>query len=274
MTATTTRTSRPTRARRVNPDTVAETEEAPFEVEEEEKPARRTRASKSTEKEEEQPTRRKRSAKAVERDDTDDDSDDEETVIPTFTGRAAILKARPQVDSVFFSWGEDDDDEPQIVKFLDVEPWSYNQHWVQRQGRTSFPCMGKDCPLCGIAQKTSQRIVYNVLNLSMDEPTVQALVVGVTIDDDLSAYDADKKVGPLPKLWWALSRQKLAKPKGLQKYKYLYTPIKDRDLEEDYGFSLDDAEDALEGAEALDREKVTGKGSRRILQEIADELMD
>lgn len=258
MTTTSTRTS--TRKRRIDPDTFDE-ETAPFETEAKEEPAPPARRSRRAQREE-----------PVAEETGDEEQDGEETIIPISRGRKAIKENRPSVDSGYFKWN--DDGESVVVKFLDVEPWSYNQHWVTRAGKQSFPCIGKDCPLCEIGAKITQKVVYTLLNLSLDEPAVQTLEVTPTLDDTLSAYDADKKTGPLPRLYWALSRTKLAKSNSFAKYNYNFLPIKERDLGEDYGIDLDTAEDALEEAEAPDPATVLGKTTRRMLQEIADESME
>jgi hypothetical protein len=205
----------------------------------------------------------------------DEDADGEETIIPVIAkGRDAINASRPsgEAGSGFFKWP--DDGGSALVKFLDVEPWSYLQHWVTRKGKQSFPCIGAGCPLCDIGVKVSQKVVYTVLNLSADSgPTVQVLEVTPTLDETLANYDADKKTGPLPRLYWALSRTKAARSNSFAKYNYNFLPVKERDLEEDWGISPDAADAALDGAEAPTAGKMFGKITRRMLQEVADEVI-
>ena len=253
-------TARPARSRRVSPD-----------VEEEEEPTTTARRAPREEDEEETPRRRTRAVQNEE--DVEPDDDEEETAIPFQRGRKAIRDARPTPDSMYFRWPKESG-EVQVVKFLDEEPWGYQQHWVQRAGKQSFPCLGKGCPLCAVGVKTTSKVIYDIVNLSLaDGPAVQAFEVTSTLDDELAALDEGKS-GPLPRLWWAVSRTNLPKPKGYQKYKYVFTPIKDRDLDEDYEINLDEAEDAISDAKPLDPEKVLGKISKTMLQDIADEIMD
>lgn len=204
----------------------------------------------------------------------EEDPDDEETVsIPVYRGRTAIKKNRPvsEASKKFFYW----DEEPQLVKFLDEEPWAYDQHWVKRDGKQSFPCSGSGCPLCAIGVKVEQKVVYTVVNLTPrkgDEPLVQTLEVSLTNDETLQTLDADSKTGPLSRLWWAISRSE--KKTGSRKsYSYSFLPVKDRDLDEDWGVDLDEAEDAVEAAEVPTFTDVIGKWTRSSLQEIADEVM-
>jgi hypothetical protein len=245
------------RSRRINPDAVAEIEPPPGEEEVVRPRSRRNQAQS---------------------DELDEETGDEEAegqdsvVVPFARGRKAIKESRPTQDGGnYFKWA--DNGEVQVVKFLDTEPWSYNQHWVTRSGKQSFPCIGKNCPLCAIGSKVTQKIVYSLLNLSEDNPVVQTLEVTQSVDDILSAFDTDKKTGPLPKMWYALSRTKKPRSSGFGNYNYHVLPIKDRDLEEDYDISLDDAEDALDTAEAPDPVKVLGKVDRKMLQGIADETL-
>lgn len=248
------------RSRRISPDELDEQEEV-----EVTHPRRRTR----DEDEEETPRRRRARTEEPEEADEDEDEEADGTVIPISRGRKEIKKDRPAGDESFFRW----EDEPQVVKFLSHEPWGYNQHWVTREGKKSFPCIGKRCPLCEIGVKVSQRVVYPIVNLTKDGST-QTLEVGVTLESTLAAYDADKKTGPLDRLFWAMSRTEGARRSGRSSYNYVFTPIKDRDLEEDYGVNLDEAEDFIDAAEIPSTKQVLGNWNEASLREIADEIMD
>jgi hypothetical protein len=281
------------RSRRVDPDVEVEEQEeaeAPSRrrrttAPAEDAPVRRRRAPAAAEDdddddvEEEKPVRR-RSSKAKAKEEYDEETGDEETdddaaVIPISRGRKEIAKNRPVSEGslAYFRWSEDS----QLIKFLDNDPWSYDQHWVKRDGKQSFPCLGKGCPLCAIGIKLSQKIVYPVLNLTPpkgEEFLTQSLEVGPTLDETLAAFDADKKTGPLTRLWWSVSRSEGARSSGSRKkYNYVFTPVKDRDLEEDWEIDLDDAEDAVADAVIPDPKEVLGDWTRSQLQEIADEAM-
>ena len=269
------------RSRRIDPDELGPEEEETTprrrrrqddeddEIEEP-RPRRRSRAA-DDEDDEDRPRRRRTRAK--DDDDYDDEKDDDEDalVIPIHRGRKEISKNRPvgEGGDSFFRWT----DEEQVVKFLDTEPWSYDQHFVKRQGKQSFPCAGEGCPLCEIGVKVSQKVVYTLINLShKGGPKVQTLEVGVTLDDTLAKYHEDKRTGPLHRLYWALSRTERSGG-GFGKYNYIITPIKERDLEEDWEIDLDVAEKAVDEAEVPEPMDVTGKWTRGALQEIADEAM-
>jgi hypothetical protein len=204
----------------------------------------------------------------------DESADGQETVIPTISrGRRKIKENRPASgrSDAYFKWP--DDGETVVVKFLDTEPWAYNQHWVQREGRKSYPCIGKHCPLCEIGSKVSQKIVYSILNLGGKEPLVQTMEVTPTLDETLVGFDDDAKTGPLPRLYWALSRKKAERSSNFTKYNYSFIPVKERDLEEDWLISPKTAQAALKDAEIPEPEKVVGSMTLRELQDIADEAM-
>lgn len=296
------------RSRRIDPDaindeveeTTEETEEAPLprrrrraaEVEDEPKPRRRPRDEDEDddedEDEEERPARRasKSPAKPARRardededdEDDDEDSDDEASVIPISRGRKEAQKNRPVSEGslAYFRWPKDED---QLIKFLADEPWAYDSHWVKRDGKQSFPCLGKGCPLCHIGVKVSQKNVYPVLNLTppkgADEDfIVQTLEVGITLEETLAKYDSDPKVGPLSRLWWSVSRSEGARSTGgRKKYNYSFIPVKDRDLDEDWDIDLDEAEAAVDAAKIPTTKEVLGDWNRAKLQEIADEVM-
>jgi hypothetical protein len=273
------------RARRIDPDDFDTDRDE--RVEEEPAPRRRRRAPSNgetveheddptprrrlDEDEDEEPAPRRRRRAQPEAADEDEDDDDEGSVIPISRGRKEIKRNRPvgEGGDAFFRW----DDEPQVVKFLTNEPWGYNQHWVTRDGKQSFPCIGRRCPLCEIGVKASQKVVYSIVNLSRDGVT-QTLEVGVTLEDTLATYDADKKTGPLDRLYWALSRSEGRRSSGRSRYNYVFTPIKERDLEEDYGIDLDEAEDAVDKAEIPSPKQVLGDWNEEALSEIADEILE
>lgn len=281
------------RSQRVNPDPV-EDEEGTEETtprrrrrrdedeDEETTPRRSRRVADEDDEDDDEPAPVKRKSRRarpepedVDEETGDEDSDEEAAVIPISRGREQIKKNRPVGEGgmAFFKW----DEEPQLVKFLSNEPWAYDQHWVTRDGKQSFPCMGKGCPLCAIGVKVSQKVVYPILNLTPpkgEDPIVQTVEIGVTLEETLIAYDADKKTGPLDRLWWSMSRTEGARSRGSRKkYNYVFTPVKDRDLEEDWEIDLDEAEDAVDAAEIPDPDTVLGKWTRKALQEIADEAM-
>lgn len=245
------------------------------EAEEDEAPRKSFRNRREQEDDEVAPPVKRRAKSADLPEETgDEDADGEDTVvIPITRGDDAIKSKRSSADNAHFRWSNDGED--QIVKFLESEPWAYEQHWVTRPGRQSYPCIGKDCPLCDIGVKTATRMVYSILNLTLDPPAVQSFEVTSTLYDTLRGHDQDKKTGPLDRLYWALSRKKKQKSSGsFGTYNYSILPVKERDLFEDYGIDPGDADKYAREAEIPSPEKVLGKVTRRMLQDIADEALE
>jgi hypothetical protein len=252
---------------------VDEDEDEDGDEEEEEAPAPVVRRRRTPAPKDEPAPKKRRSSRDDE--ETGDEDSDEDFVIPISRGHKEIKKNRPVAETslAFFRWVE----ESQLIKFLTNEPWSYDQHWVTRDGKQSFPCMGKGCPLCAIGVKISQKIVYPILNLTPtkgDDFLTQSMEVGPQLDDVLIAHDASSKTGPLDRLWWSVSRTESAgSGTRRKKYSYTFTPVKDRDLEEDWEIDLDEAEDAVAAAVIPEPKDVLGDWNRKQLQEIADEAM-
>jgi hypothetical protein len=98
---------------------------------------------------------------------------------------------------------------PQLVRFLEDAPfYVYEQHWIEREGKKSFVCLGDECPLCTIlGDKPRAKFAFNVLVLSDEEPNVQILTAPPTLARQLRAANDDPRRGPLTKFYWAISRQ-------------------------------------------------------------------
>lgn len=123
------------------------------------------------------------------------------------------------------------DNEPQLIKFISGEPMTFMQHWVNRPGKKSFISIGEGDPLIEVGSKPDQKFAFTVLNLSDEEPQLQLMVVGVRLCGQLEKLASDKKTGPLdrPDVYWAVSKSGA----GTQT-SYSITPVKERDLAEDW----------------------------------------
>jgi len=146
-------------------------------------------------------------------------------------------------------------DDAQLVKFLSSEPFAtYEQHWVERQGKKSFICLAKDprgCPLCEKGDETRPKIAFSVLNLSAEDPIVEMLVASPTLVKQLAGLDGDPKTGPLDRLYWALSRNGSGKSVS-----WTCLPVKPRDLDEDWGADPTEVEAICEKFEPLTKAAV------------------
>lgn len=131
--------------------------------------------------------------------------------------------------------------EKQLIYFTDEGgPFAvYEQHWIEREGKKSFVCIGKECPLCKKRGDTPRgQYAFNIVNLSTPvaedsddiEPTHQAFIAGPMVLEMLSDLDEDDTEGPLYGNFYSVSR---TGPKGKQVWKISF--VKKRDLAEDWG---------------------------------------
>lgn len=100
-------------------------------------------------------------------------------------------------------------EQTQLVRFLDNAPFMvYESHWIEREGKKSFVCLGDDCPLCTITgDKPRPKFAFNILVLSDETPNVQILTAPPTLARQLRAANDDERRGPLTKFYWSISRQ-------------------------------------------------------------------
>lgn len=123
-------------------------------------------------------------------------------------------------------------EEPQLVRFLDDAPFAvYGQHWIEREGKKSFVCLGDDCPLCITAgDKPRNKFAFNVLVVSDEDPGVQILTAPPTFARQLRAANDDERRGPLTKFYWAISRQGVG-----PQTTYTLERVRATDLAEEWG---------------------------------------
>lgn len=199
--------------------------------------------------------------------------DDDEDEVPARSsvvqvGWAAAKKAAAKATKDFasdFKFTED----VQLIKFMDTEPMTFDQHWVNRTGKRSFVCLGTpNCPLCKRGNRPESKFAFSIANFSAEEPAVQLMTVGIRLCNQLEKLDSDTKTGPLDRLFWAVSKSGQG-----TKTSYSIMPVKERDLSEDWDV------DSSEVAALLKKFKPLGTDALRLssleeLKEIARELPD
>jgi hypothetical protein len=160
------------------------------------------------------------------------------TVQAGWAAADALLK--PKKDSGEYASDFRFTEQAQLIRFLEDEPFSvYFQHWIDREGKKSFVCLGDDCPLCTIAgDKPRGKFAFNVLVLSDEEPGVMILTAPPTLARQLKAANDDSKRGPLTKYYWAISRQ----GSGPQTT-YTLDRVRGTDLAEEWELDQEDVED-------------------------------
>ena len=198
---------------------------------------------------------------------TEDETEVPERSSVIQTGWAAAKKAVAKSNKTFATDFRFDED-VQLIKFIGNEPMSFMQHWVNRPGKKSFISIGEGDPLIAVGSKPDQKFAFTVLNLSDEDPQLQLMIVGVRLCGQLEKLDSDKKTGPLnrPDMYWAVSKTGTG-----TKTAYSITPVKERDLAEDWGI------DPVAAAELIKTMKPLGPdalhtSTKAELAEIAREI--
>ena len=122
-------------------------------------------------------------------------------------------------------------DEAQLIKFLSNEPMAFMQHWINRPGKKSFISCGEGDPLIEVGSKPDQKFAFTIVNLGDENPQPQLWVVGIRLFQQLDKFANNPKTGPLnrPDIYWEVTRSGT----GTQTT-YTLTPVKERDLAEDW----------------------------------------
>jgi hypothetical protein len=137
-------------------------------------------------------------------------------------------------------------DEPQLVKFLEDQPFaSYEQHWIERpKGKKYFVCIGDACPLCDVlGDKPRGKFSFNVLVLSGDVQGVQILTAPPSLARQIKKAHDDERKGPLSKEFWEISR--LGTGPTTQ---YTLNFVRGRDLAEEWKLSQDTVNELVAAA--------------------------
>ena len=122
-------------------------------------------------------------------------------------------------------------EEAQLIKFISSEPHIFMQHWINRPGKKSFISIGEGDPLIEVGSKPDQKFAFTVVNLQSEDPQPQLWIVGVRLCSQLEKFASNPKTGPLnrPDMYWEVSKS----GSGTQTT-YNLTPVKERDLAEDW----------------------------------------
>ena len=165
-----------------------------------------------------------------------------------------------------------EDAKHQVFKFLDeAGPFAiYKQHFLKQKtsGKRSYVCIGANCPLCvKLQERPENKRAFTVVTLnSLDGMQRQMLISGARLYQALHAAHYSPQ-GPLTKGYWAIVRL----GKGPQT-NYTVTPIKERDLEEDWNISQEKASTVVAASEVYTR-GIIKEHSFEELDEIADSLI-
>jgi len=160
----------------------------------------------------------------------------------------------------------------QVFKFLDENgPFAiYKQHFLQQKtsGKRSYVCVGADCPLClKLSDRPENKRAFTVVTLTHKEGMQrQMLISGARLYQALHAAHYSPQ-GPLTKGYWAIARVGTGPQTN-----YTVTPIKERDLDEDWSIDPEKAKKAVASYDVYTSNLIK-EHSIEELDEIAESLI-
>jgi hypothetical protein len=244
-------------------------DERGYDDEEDERPARGSRRGSRRESlhTEEADTSSRRSRRS-----RDDDEDEEPAPKVGGKGWGSYEKTKQATSS--FPDNFKATSESVIVKVLDEEPFLvFLQHWIERKGKKSWTCLESKCPLCDDAgDKPSQQICFNVVDFTdPEDPQIKVWQVGPMIADILKNYSKDKKTSPINRddLYFSVSKDTKNK-----KTNYYITPVKERDLLDDWDIDPLTEEDLEEFDSKAYDEDILQVTRRTELKQIVREILN
>lgn len=274
--------------------------------EEEDEPRGRRRTSSREEPDEEPRSRRGRSSRSDEDEDRPSRSsgsrrrssstrgDDDDTprrgekkrARRSGTGGWSSFDQKRRANSSFADEFKPDSGVPTLIKVLDEAPFDvYNQHFINelpKGDRKSFVCHDDEyfedykegCPLCEIGESASTYSLFNILDLTNPrKPEVKVWKTSVTVSDKLERLAKSDRTSPLNRedIYFDVE---VTKTKN--KTEWDIKPVKERDLEEDYGLEPFTGEELDEFEKSLftDRSAITQVDDYDALAELADGLDD
>ena len=225
-----------------------------------------------------QTSRPARTARTRPADDEDDaprsrrgrDEEDEPTGSPIASGWGAFKEKRAA--SGEFAEQLKVEKKAILIAFVDNAPFAvYREHWIERPGKKSFICLEKGCPLCEAGDNRPRvKTCFNVIEMIEGGlPELKMWVTTPRLTGQLASLDSDEKVGPLTKGYWSVKRT----GEGT-KTTYNISPVKERDLKEDWGVEpLSDDDFARYETESYTTDAITFS-TKQQLREVADEIAE
>lgn len=243
--------------------------------EDDREPAPRRRRRPSAEDEDEPPPPRRRREVA-------EDPEEEEEPQPTRRSALSGFKRYKQFrqEHSNFPTRLKLEDEYVVVKFLDDEPFAtWGQHWI---GGRPWTCLEVECPLCDKTGDNPRPLgAFNVVVISPKDKSkgieqvsgLQVLEAGPVLMTVLDKK-ATAGTGPLTRDYYALNQTgEKGRDGKRKKTNYEVTPIKERDLYEDWDIEpLTDEEFEAFEDKAYEEEKYVRRTPKKELRELARNL--
>jgi hypothetical protein len=163
-------------------------------------------------------------------------------------------------------------EETKVIRFLDDEPYAnIATHWVKRNGRNSFICLGaRTCPMCAVGDKPRVSYCFNIIELTDGEPLHWSWETGIRVERQIEKKAQSTRYGPLSSHFYTVERV------GLKKDDTVYTlnvVKREGDIEEEFPeLAIPSTADIkkVKGYTKADANK--GKPTLKEMQELAAEV--
>ncbi len=165
-----------------------------------------------------------------------------------------------------------------LIKFLQPEPFAFfRQHWCDWLGKgvkLGYVCIKEDCPVCRV-NRAAYKEGHNILDLTdPDSPQVKVWFVGSKMSDSIKELALSERTGPLDRADIYFEVKKTGGGKQ-GRVAITLSPVKERDVKEDFGFdpfTEDELEEYQEKCWTSD--DAVPVSSRETLEEIANQFRD
>jgi hypothetical protein len=160
-------------------------------------------------------------------------------------------------------------EKPQVIKILDTDGpcATYALHWLTKEGRRGYACVGNGCPLCVTLKDTPQnKYAFSVAVIENNVVTRKKMIGGVRLFKTLLAADSSPQ-GPLSKNFWAIS-----KSGTMAATIYSLNAVKARDLNEDWGIDEEAVSKQIAVLKPFTRREIISDVTFEELQQIAKDL--
>lgn len=162
-------------------------------------------------------------------------------------------------------------DEEVLLKFLEPEPFGlYEQHWVGQRSYTCIEDKGTVCPLCALGYNTRYLVLFNVYDMKAGDNKFWP--AGPNAVREIEDLKETGRNWPIDKAGLYFSIKRTKKENGFFEFKV--SPVKERDLQDDFGVEALTEEEIKEAIATKFDESVIPYSSREQLEEVASKLAD
>jgi hypothetical protein len=157
-----------------------------------------------------------------------------------------------------------------LVRFVEPDPFtSYWQHWINK---VAYVCLINECPLCEIDDTPGPVDCFNVIKMAESGPEILLWQMSADPSNALKERMKSPRYSPVNRLNLYFAISKTSPDKGYPKYSI--DPVKDTELQEDWGVEPLTQEQVDEIAKGAYTSDVVRERPRHELQELVNKMED